>query len=56
MTFETEQRHLQLPDPPLPSGAQRCYLGDAGAAVIAVLFLLFATFLILYLASTALGI
>ena len=56
MTAETEQRYPRFPDPPLPGGRQRTYLGDAGAAVIMVGYLLFAAFLILYVASTALGI
>ena len=56
MTAEIEQRYPQFPDPPLPGGRQRTYLGDAGAAVIVVVFLLFVAFLILYVASTALGI
>jgi hypothetical protein len=56
MTAETEQWYLQTPDPPLPSGTLRSYLGDTGAAVIVVLYLLFVAALILYVASTALGI
>jgi hypothetical protein len=56
MTAETEQWYQELPDPPLPGGTPHTYLGDTGAAVIAVLYLLFAAFLILYVSSTALGI
>ena len=56
MTAETEEGYLQRPDPPSPGGTPHAYLGDTGAAVIVGLYLLFVAFLILYVASTALGI
>ncbi|MGZ4595744.1 MAG: hypothetical protein ACXV2H_01735 [Actinomycetes bacterium] len=56
MSVETEERYAQLADPPLPGGRPRSYLGDTGAAVVAIAFLLFALFVIGYMCSTWLGI
>jgi hypothetical protein len=56
MSAETEERYAQLADPPLPGGRPRSYLGATGAAVVVVLYLLFAIFIIGYTCSTALGI
>lgn len=46
----------QLSDPPLPVGTPRTYLGDTGAAVVVAFYLLFVSFLVLYVCSTALDI
>ena len=56
MSVETEERYAQLADPPLPGGRPRTYLGDTGAAVIAIAFLLITLFVIGYMLSTWLGI
>jgi hypothetical protein len=56
MSVETEERYARLTDAPLPGGRPRAYLGDAGAAVVLVAYLLLTAFIVGYTFSIAWGI
>jgi hypothetical protein len=54
-TRMTETRYADLGDPPLPSGTPRTYLGDMGAILVGLAWLLLFGIIVGYTCSTKYG-